>query len=218
MSASPSFTDRPQTFGEEVANSVTHGLGTLGALLAAPLLIAAAWASGDALDVAGAAVFALTLLLLYLGSTLYHALPHGRGKQVFKVLDHCAIYLLIAGTYTPFTLGVLRGGWGWTLFGLVWGLAAFGVLLKSTGKLRWPHLSTALYVGMGWLALIAAVPLWQGLSAWVLSWLVAGGLAYTAGVVFFVSDDRVPYHHFVWHLFVLAGSACHVVAAYGHVA
>ena len=130
--------------------------------------------------------------------------------------DDAAIYLLIAGTYTPFTLGVLRGAWGWTLFGLVWGLAAFGVLLKATGVLRWPHLSTGLYVAMGWIALVAAVPLWQGLTAWELGWLLAGGISYTAGVAFFVTDDRVRYHHFVWHLFVLAGSACHVVAAWGH--
>ncbi|MCB0043673.1 MAG: hemolysin III family protein, partial [Caldilinea sp.] len=189
------FPDRPQTTGEEVANSVTHGLGALGALAAAPLLIAAAWRAGDALNVTAAAVFAATLLLLYLGSTLYHALPHGPAKRLFKRLDHCAIYLLIAGTYTPFAFGVLRGAWGWTLFGLVWGLALFGVLLKLGGALDRPRLSTALYVVMGWLALIAAVPLWQGLSAWTLAWLLAGGIAYSAGVAFFVSDDRVRYHH-----------------------
>ena len=212
------LTERPQTRGEEIANSLTHGLGALGAVAVAPLLIVAAARAGDAVDVTAAGVFAATLLLLYLGSSVYHALPHGgRAKRVFNLLDHCAIYLLIAGTYTPFTLGVLRGAWGWTLFGLVWGLAAFGVILKATGWLRWPHLSTGLYLAMGWIALVAAVPLWQGLTSWEIGWLLAGGLSYTVGVVFFVTDDRVHYHHFVWHLFVLAGSACHVVAAWGHV-
>ena len=151
------------------------------------------------------------MALLYLTSTLYHALTPGRAKQVFQVLDHGAIYLLIAGTYTPFTLGVLRGPWGWTLFGLIWGLALVGIILKAMGGIRFPRLSIGLYLGMGWLAVVAAQPLWMRLPGWGLFWLAAGGLAYTAGVGFYAAS-RLRYRHFVWHLFVLAGTACHVVA------
>ncbi len=167
---------------------------------------------GDAAAVVGASVFAATMLLLYLTSALYHVLPGGNAKQVFRTLDHGAIFLLIAGTYTPFTLGVLRGPWGWTLFGLVWGLALAGVVLKMVGGMRYPRLSTVLYLAMGWLALIAIEPLWTRLPAWGLFWLLAGGIAYTLGVVFFASDERIRYHHFVWHLFVIAGTSCHFVA------
>jgi hemolysin III len=154
------------------------------------------------------------MVLLYLTSTLYHALPNNRAKRVFQVLDHAAIYLLIAGTYTPFTLGVLYGTWGWTLFGLVWGLALAGLLLKSIGGIRYPKLSVALYLAMGWLALIAIRPLWQHVAPWGLFWIFAGGLAYTLGVVFFALDNRVRYSNFVWHLFVVLGTACHVVAVW----
>jgi hemolysin III len=160
----------------------------------------------------GASVFAATMLLLYLTSTLYHALPRNRAKSVFQVLDHGAIFLLIAGTYTPFTLGVLRGPWGWTLFGIVWGLAFAGVVLKAISGVRFPTLSTLLYLAMGWLALIAVKPLWLHVPAWGLFWLLAGGFAYTVGVFFFVVDDRFRYSHFIWHLFVVAGTACHFVA------
>jgi hemolysin III len=152
------------------------------------------------------------MLLLYLTSALYHVIPGGSAKRVFRTLDHGAIYLLIAGTYTPFTLGVLRGPWGWTLLGLVWGMALVGVVLKAVGGMRYPILSTVLYLVMGWLALIAIKPLWTHLPAWGFFWLLAGGIAYTLGVVFFASDERVRYHHFIWHLFVIAGTACHFVA------
>jgi hemolysin III len=134
-----------------------------------------------------------------------------RAKRLLQVLDHGAIYLLIAGTYTPFTLGVLRGGWGWTLFGLIWGLAVAGVVLKVIGGIRYPRLSTSVYLAMGWLVLIAAKPLWLRVPAWGLVWLAAGGLAYTVGVAFY-SANRLRYGHFVWHLFVLAGTGCHFVA------
>jgi hemolysin III len=159
----------------------------------------------------GACVFAGTVVLLYSASTLYHALPRNRAKRVFRVLDHSAIFLLIAGTYTPFTLGILHGAWGWTLFGLVWTLAALGVTLKAVGGIRYPRLSTVLYVGMGWLALIAIRPLWLRvpLAGWL--WLIAGGLAYTAGIAFYAAD-RVRYGHFVWHIFVLMGTVCHFFA------
>lgn len=160
--------------------------------------------------VVGATIFGVTMILLYFTSTLYHALVPNRAKRVFQILDHGAIYLLIAGTYTPFTLGVLRGPWGWTLFGLIWTLAIAGVVLKSVGGVHHPRLSTGLYVAMGWLILIAAKPLWQAMPAWGLFWLAAGGLAYTAGVGFYAAKAR--YAHFVWHLFVLAGTGCHFIA------
>jgi hemolysin III len=198
-----------QSLGEEIANSISHGTGFLGALIGFPILVLGAIPQGAAAAV-GAGVFASTMALLYLTSTLYHALAPNRAKRLFRVLDHGAIYLLIAGTYTPFTLGVLRGPWGWTLFGIIWALAVAGVVLKSVGGVRHPRLSTALYLGMGWLILVAALPLWRVMPAWGLFWLVAGGLFYTAGVGFYAA--RMRYAHFVWHLFVLAGSACHFIA------
>jgi hemolysin III len=151
------------------------------------------------------------MVLLYLASTLYHALPRNPAKRVFQILDHSAIFLLIAGTYTPFTLGVLRGAWGWTLFGLVWGLAVLGVTLKSVGGIRYSWLSTTLYVCMGWLALIAIRPLWPHVPSAGWLWLIAGGLAYTSGIAFYAAE-RVRYGHFVWHLFVLMGTVCHFFA------
>lgn len=199
---------RPQSLGEEIANSVSHGVGAVAALAGAPVLIVAAVHRGDRGDVVAASVFAATMLLLYLTSTLYHALPRNKAKRVFRVLDHGAIFLLIAGTYTPFTLGVLRGAWGWTLFGLVWSLALFGIVLKAVGGIRYPRLSTALYIGMGWLAIIAVRPLLLHVPPSGLLWLVGGGVAYTAGVAFYAAE-RLRYGHFVWHLFVLTGTSCH---------
>jgi hemolysin III len=211
--ALPSKPHRPQSVGEEIANSISHGLGFVLAVAGAPILIVTALRQGTVADVVAVSVFAASMALLYLSSAIYHALPTGRIKNVFHVLDHAAIYLLIAGTYTPFTLGVLRGGWGWTLFGLVWGLAAFGVLLKVFAGIRWNGLSTALYVGMGWLIVIAAKPLWESLPAAGLAWLLAGGLAYTAGVYFYLRKT-LRFGHLVWHLFVVAGTACHFVAVW----
>jgi hemolysin III len=210
---SPALPHRPQTLAEEVANSVSHGLGFVMALAGAPILIVAATQRGTLSDVIAVSVFAAAMALMYLSSTIYHALPQGQAKRVFQVLDHSAIYLLIAGTYTPFTLGVLQGAWGWTLFGLVWGLAAFGVLVKAFAGIRWHVLSTALYIGMGWLALIAAKPLWESLPLAGLAWLLAGGIAYTAGVYFY-AKKTLRFGHFVWHLFVVAGTACHFVAVW----
>lgn len=203
---------RLRSTGEEIANSISHGVTLLAALVAAPILIAAAVQRGGTAGVVGACIFTTTVVLLYLASTLYHALAWNRAKRVFQILDHGAIYLLIAGTYTPFTLGVLRGPWGWTLFGLVWTMAVAGVVSKAMGGVRDPTLSTGLYLAMGWLGVIAAKPLWIHLPAWGLFWLLAGGIAYTLGVVFFVADSRVRYSHFIWHLFVTAGTACHFVA------
>jgi hemolysin III len=201
---------RAQSRGEEIANSVSHGVGFVAAVAVLPVLAVNALQHGSAALV-GALVFGVSAVLLYLISTLYHALTRVRAKQVFRVLDHGAIYLLIAGTYTPFMLGVLRGPVGWSLLGAVWVLAVFGIVLKARGGLRYPRFSTALYLGMGWLIIIAAKPFLEAVPVPGLLWLAAGGLAYTAGVGFYAAS-RLPYRHFVWHLFVLAGTACHVVA------
>jgi hemolysin III len=201
---------RQQSFGEEIANSVSHGIGFLAAVFALPFLFAAATGYGRATAV-GASVFALTVLLLYSISALYHALPRSAAKRVLRLLDHGAIFLLIAGTYTPITLGVLRGVWGWTLLILVWCLAVLGILLKATRGVRHPRLSMTLYLAMGWLALIAARPLWLHMPVPGILWLAAGGLSYTGGLAFFALE-RVRYAHFAWHLCVLAGTACHFVA------
>jgi hemolysin III len=205
---------RPQSPGEELANSISHGLALAAALALGPWLVVDAAARGDAGYIAGVAVFVTSLIVLYLSSTLYHALPGGRAKNVFRVIEHAAIYLLIAGTYTPFTLGVLRGPWGWTLLGVVWGLALVGVLLKALDRVTHPIASTALYLLMGWLIIVAIEPLSSRMPAAGLAWLVAGGLAYTIGTAFFATDHRLRYGHFVWHLFVITGSVCHGVAIY----
>ena len=202
---------REQSIKEEIANSVSHGVGLIVAVAALPFLFAAAAGRGRTLAIAGTGVFALTVVLLYSVSTLYHALPEGAAKRVLQLLDHAAIFLLIAGTYTPITLGVLHGPWGWTLLGLVWGFAALGILLKATRGVRHPRISLTLYLGMGWLALIAVRPLWLYMPASGVLWLAAGGVAYTGGVAFFALE-RVRYAHFAWHLCVLAGTACHFIA------
>ena len=204
--------ERPQSFGEEIANSVSHGVGLLATVAATPVLIIAAVQRGGAEGIVGTSVFSATMVLMYLTSTLYHALPRNRAKQVFQILDHGAIFLLIAGTYTPFTLGVLRGMWGWTLFGLVWSLALTGIVLKIVYGAWYQRFSTFLYLVMGWLVVIALKVLWLHVSTWGLVWLLSGGLAYTVGVVFFLVDERVRYSHFIWHLFVIAGTSCHFIA------
>lgn len=203
------LTERPQSLGEEIANAISHGIGFLLAVASLPILVLQAVQHGGVGDVVGASVFSATMIALYLVSALYHALPPGTAKRWFNRLDHCAIYVFIAGSYTPFVLGVLHGGWGWSLFGIVWALAALGVLAKLMNRLEHPLWSTALYVAMGWVAVIAVVPLLQRLPGAGLAWLVAGGLAYTAGALVFLLDNRVRYAHFVWHLFVMAGSGCH---------
>ncbi len=183
----------------------------MAAAIGAPFLIAHAARQGTTSTVVGASVFSATMLILYLASTLYHALPPSRAKHVFRILEHSAIFLLIAGTYTPFTLGVLRGPWGSTLLSLVWTLALVGILLKVLGGVRYPIVSTALYVGMGWLVVIAVQPLSVKVAQAGLWWLILGGLAYTLGVIFFAMKG-LRYSHFIWHLFVLAGTACHFFA------
>ena len=202
---------REQTLGEEIANSVSHGVGALAAIAITPILILKAIPKGTA-AITGVSIFGATMIILYLASTLYHAFPKSRTKRVFQIFDHSAIFLLIAGTYTPFTLSVLPGMWGWTLFGIIWTLAIAGVVLKSVRNVKTSKLSTALYVGMGWLAVFAIKPLYDHMPAWGLLWLLAGGLTYSIGVIFFAYDHSYKYNHFVWHLFVLGGTTCHVVA------
>ena len=174
-------------------------------------MISGAARTGSASSIVGASIFAVTLALLYAASTLYHALPRSTAKHLFRVLDHGAVFLLIAGTYTPFTLGVLRGAWGWTLFGLVWGLAALGIVLIAMGGIRHPRLSMGIYLGMGWLVLIAIRPLWLRVPLAGLLWLLAGGIAYMVGVAFLAAKEK-RYSHLVWHLLVIAGSSCHFIA------
>ena len=200
---------------EELANVLTHGLGALASACGGAVLITLAAVFGDVWQIVGASVFGASLLLLYSASTLYHAVRHEIVRARLKVFDHCAIYVLIAGTYTPFMLVDLRGGWGGTLFGVVWGLAVAGIVFKlfCTGKLR--VLSTLMYIGMGWLAVIAIGPMLRELPTSALIWLLAGGLTYTVGTVFYHS--RIPYSHAIWHLFVLGGSACHFVAVLSQV-
>lgn len=203
--------EHTQSVREEIANCVSHGIAFLLAVAATPILIIGAAQRGDTIEVVGVSIFAASMLILYLSSTLYHSLPYNKAKKIFQILDHSAIFLLIAGTYTPFTLGVLRGGWGWTLFGLVWGFALLGIVLKAVGGVRFPILSTIIYINMGWLVLIAIKPMWELMPAWGLFWLLLGGIAYTAGVAFFASE-RLRYSHFIWHLFVMTGTACHYIA------
>ncbi|WP_038210782.1 PAQR family membrane homeostasis protein TrhA [Xenophilus azovorans] len=207
---------REQTLGEEIANAISHGLGCLLAIASLPILVHHAALRGDPTQVVAASVFAGTAILLYLVSTLYHALPAGRAKVWFNRLDHASIYLFIAGSYMPFVLGVLKGAWGWSLFAVVWAAAALGVGAKLLDRLQHPLWSTGLYVAMGWVAVVAAVPLVERMSAAGLWWLLAGGIAYTIGAIVFLLDSRVRYAHFVWHLFVLGGSTCHFFAALWH--
>ena len=205
----------PATFAraraEEIANMLSHGAGVVATLTGAPFLILGALRHGGVTTLIGASVFAVSAVLVYLASTIYHALPAGRTKNLFEVLDHIAIYLLIAGTYTPFTLGVLRGPVGWTILWLIWGLAAFGIILKSTCGIRFHAFSLALYLVMGWLVLIAPRKFCSSVPLPGLLWLLAGGLAYTGGVAFYLAR-RLPYNHMLWHLFVLAGTTCHYFA------
>jgi len=205
--------ERPQSLGEEIANSVSHGIGLLLALAGFSILVASTLQRGVVSEIVGATVFATTMVLLYSTSMLFHAFPQSRAKRVFQVLDHSAIYLLIAGTYTPFTLGVLYGAWGWILFGLVWSMAAAGILLKAIGGIRYNTASTLVYIAMGWVVVIAADQVWALVPKWGIFWLFAGGVAYTLGAVFFLAE-RIRYFHFVWHLFVIAGTACHFIAVF----
>lgn len=205
---------RHQSLGEEIANSLSHGLGLVAAIVGTPFLILSAIDYADVSFIVGVSIFSATMILLYLASTLYHAMPKGRVKYVFRVIDHSAVYLLIAGTYTPFMLGVLQGAWGWSLLVSVWVLACIGVCLKAFGKASHPAISTTLYVVLGWLIIVAIKPLISLMEPMGLLLLVLGGALYTLGVVFFVLDSRLRYGHLVWHLFVVGGTVCHYFAIF----
>ena len=199
----------PTETPNELANTLTHGLGFLLTLVGVPGLVVMA-CRGDAWHIVSCSVYGATLFVLYAASTIYHFVRHPRRKRLFRIADHACIYLLIAGTYTPFTLVTLRGGWGWTLFGLVWGGAVVGISFKVFWTGRFEVVSTIVYVLMGWAALIAVRPILEALPVGGIVWLVAGGLCYTGGIVFY-AQDRKPYMHALWHLCVLAGSVCHYV-------
>lgn len=196
---------------EDVANVATHGFGVLASVAGGCVLIILAALSGSAWSIVGVSVFAASLVILYSASTLYHASRNETTRRRLKILDHCAIYVLIAGTYTPFLITSLRGSWGWSLFGVIWGLAVTGIVFKLYFTGRYPRVSTAIYIAMGWLVLIAAGPLVRVLGAGTSGWLLAGGLTYTAGTIFY-HIKRLPYAHAIWHMFVLSGSICHGVA------
>jgi len=206
--------DRPPTLGEEIANSITHGVGAALSIAGLVALVLAAL-HRSAWQIVACAIYGTSLVLLYVSSTIYHALANNRAKRVFKILDHSSIYVLIAGTYTPFTLITLRGPWGWSLFGVVWGLCVCGVVCKSLWIDRLKVASTVVYLLMGWCAVFAVRPLLGALSWTGFAWLLAGGLCYTAGVAFYVKSSK--FAHFIWHLFVLAGSLCHYWAVFRYV-
>lgn len=195
----------------EKFNALTHLVGAVLALVGAVVLIVLAALNGDLWKVVSVSIYGVTLVLLYSFSALYHSL-HGRAKNLLRKLDHHSIYLLIAGSYTPFCLVTLRGPWGWSLLGVVWGLAVLGSLLELRPQSGARILSVVIYVVMGWVALAALVPLLQALGPAGFAWVVAGGLFYTVGIVFYVLDTRLTHAHGIWHLFVIAGSATHYVA------
>ena len=196
---------------EEIASALTHGLGAVFALAGSAVLITLAAVYGDAWQLGCAIVFGVSLLLLYTASTLYHAIPHPVAKGRLKVFDHCAIYVLIAGTYTPFMLIGLRGPWGWGLFTAIWTLALAGVIFKLFYTGRFKALSTGIYIAMGWLIVVAIKPMLAAIDGGTLAWLLAGGLSYTLGTYFY-HRESIRYSHAIWHLFVLGGSVCHFVA------
>jgi hemolysin III len=199
------------SLAEEVASSATHGLGVVLSISALIILTTLAARSGDIWRVVSFSIYGSTLIIMYLSSVLYHSFQEPGIKRVFRYLDHSSIYLLIAGTYTPFTMINLRGAWGWTLFGIIWGLAAFGLLMTVLGIGRSRVLASLVYIGMGWLVVVAIKPLLEAVPPGGIAWLVAGGLFYTLGVVFYVWK-RLPFNHAIWHLFVLGGSVCHFFA------
>jgi hemolysin III len=199
------------TIGEEIANSITHGIGAVLSIAGLVLLIIFAAVNGNAWHIVSFSIFGSTLIFLYLASTLYHSLPNPTVKMIFKRIDHSAIYLLIAGTYTPFTLIHMRGVWGWTIFGIIWTLAIAGIILKIFTISRFKKLSLTLYIAMGWLCVIAFHEMITKIPTFSLTLLIIGGLIYTTGVVFYIWK-KLPYGHAIWHLFVLGGSTLHFFA------
>jgi len=196
---------------EEIANSISHGLGLVLAIVAVPILVLAAVRGGSVHFIVGVSVFGGTMILLYLASTLYHSITHEVTKNMCRVFDHTAIFLLIAGTYTPFSLGVLRGPWGWSLLAVIWALAIVGITLKIRKRTRHSRITIVLYVIMGWLAIVAVKPMIMLIPVPGLLLIFAGGIAYTGGLAFFALE-RLRYNHFIWHLFVIAGTTCHFFA------
>ncbi|MDX1456574.1 MAG: hemolysin III family protein [Marinobacter sp.] len=207
---------REQSVVEELINSITHGIGALMALSAATLLITLASLDGDPWKIVGVSIYGACLFLLYTASTLYHGIQHEKAKPVLNIIDHCSIYLLIAGTYTPFLLVNLRGPWGWGLFAVIWALAIGGILLKVFRSKRYETAHLLNYLVMGWLIVVAADELVASFSEFGLAMIVAGGLSYSVGVLFFILD-RYPFMHAIWHLFVLGGSTCHYIAVFADV-
>lgn len=205
---------REQSRAEEIANSISHGIGLFAALYATPFLIKQAVNSGVTGFLFGSVLFSASLVLLYLSSTLYHAISVGKTKRILKIIEHSAIFFLIAGTYTPLTLGVLNGTRGRIVLVLVWIFAVVGMVLKALNKLSHPIISTGLYLLMGWIILIAIDELFSRVPLPGILWFFAGGAAYTGGVAFFAADSRLKFGHLIWHLFVMAGSACHYVAVF----
>ncbi len=197
--------------GEEIANSITHGIGALLSIGGLAVLVGFASLRGDAWHIATCSIFGSTMILLYIASTLYHSIPIPSVKGILRQIDHSAIYLLIAGTYTPFVLVSLRGHWGWTLFGIIWGIAITGIALKATSFGRLPWVSLSLYLTMGWVVIIAIKPMLAAIDQGGLILLLLGGLTYTGGIVFYVWK-KLPYSHAIWHLFVMAGSSLHFFA------
>lgn len=208
--------DRVYSFGEHLADAVTHGLGVLLSIIGLVVLLVRAAQYGDIWHIVACSVFGATLVMMYSASTLYHSIPLPRARRVLRIIDHSLIYFLIAGTYTPFTLVTLHGPWGWSLFGFIWGLAIIGVGLKIFTTGRYEKISLGVYLMMGWCAIIAVKPLFNRLDTGGLILLAAGGLTYSGGVAFYVWE-RLRYHHAIWHLFVLAGSVLHWFTVYFYV-
>jgi hemolysin III len=203
--------DRNQTAGEEVANAVTHGVGAVLSIVCLCVAVVFAALRRDVWSVVSVSIYGACMFVLYLSSTLYHALVPRRAKAVFNVFDHAAIYLLIAGSYTPFCLVGIRPyspGWAWSIFGVVWGFAVLGIIFQSLFVNRFQMLSNATYLAMGWIVLIAVYPLWKAMGTASVLWIAAGGIAYSLGVIFYAMK-RVKYMHAVWHFFVLAGTLIH---------
>lgn len=211
------LTEHTYSIGEEIANALTHGIGALLSVAAMTMMIMTSVQLGDGWKLASSIVYGLSLVILFTSSTLYHSFQPESVKKVFQTFDHCAIYFLIAGTYTPFVLVSLNGVWGWILFGVIWGLALFGVIFKVAFKQRFPRVSLITYILMGWVIVIAAEEMLEKVAVPALWLLFAGGLSYTFGTVFYAADKKIPYNHAIWHLFVLGGAVCHFLAVYLYV-
>lgn len=204
------------TVGEEVAHSVTHGLGILAGIVGLAFLVGYAMKYGDGWVVAAVSIFGASIIIMYTASTLYHSVTQPKAKHYLRIFDHCAIYLLIAGTYTPFLLVTFREDFGWTLFMVIWGLAFLGIIFKLFATGKWDKISALIYLGMGWIVVVVMKPFVATLPTGGLILMVAGGLAYTGGVVFYLWD-KIPYNHAIWHGFVLAGTVFHYFAIFFYV-